>query len=179
MRCTTLKAAADRLPGLLAYYARMADAGARPTRPGPVDYYLEAGEPPGRWWGSGRDVLGLEGEVEGAELRTLLEGRHPVGGRPLGRAFGDRSARAFDATFSAPKSVSVLWALTPDPWIRAEVLAAHDAAVDAALGWFETMARSPVEGPTASTRSTPGGSAPPCSAITRREPLTRSFTPTP
>lgn len=33
--------------------------------------------------------------------------------------------------------MSVLWALTPDPWIRAEVLAAHDRAVDAALDWFE------------------------------------------
>ncbi len=33
--------------------------------------------------------------------------------------------------------MSVLWALTPDPWVRAEVLAAHDTAVDAALGWFE------------------------------------------
>ncbi len=33
--------------------------------------------------------------------------------------------------------MSVLWALTPDAWIRAEVLAAHDAAVEAALGWLE------------------------------------------
>jgi len=55
----------------------------------------------------------------------------------LGRRFGDKSARGFDATFSAPKSVSVLWALSPDPWVRAEVLAAHDAAVDAAMGWFQ------------------------------------------
>jgi hypothetical protein len=55
----------------------------------------------------------------------------------LGRRFGDSSARGFDATFSAPKSVSALWGLTPDPFVRAEVLAAHDAAVDAALGWFE------------------------------------------
>ncbi len=31
----------------------------------------------------------------------------------------------------------MLWALTPDRWVRAEVLAAHDTAVDAALGWFE------------------------------------------
>jgi FAD/FMN-containing dehydrogenase len=31
----------------------------------------------------------------------------------------------------------VLWALSPDSFVRAEVLAAHDAAVTAALGWFE------------------------------------------
>ena len=33
--------------------------------------------------------------------------------------------------------MSVLWALSPDPWVRAEVLAAHDSAVDAALGFLE------------------------------------------
>ncbi len=31
----------------------------------------------------------------------------------------------------------MLWALTPDPFVRAEVLAAHDIAVVAALDWFE------------------------------------------
>jgi conjugative relaxase-like TrwC/TraI family protein len=33
--------------------------------------------------------------------------------------------------------VSVLWGLTEDPWVRAEVAAAQDAAVDAALAWVE------------------------------------------
>jgi conjugative relaxase-like TrwC/TraI family protein len=102
-----------------------------------VDYYLDPDERPGRWCGSGTPALGLDGEVTLNELRALLDGRHPVTGAKLGRGFGDASARGFDATFSAPKSVSALWALTPDRWVRAEVLAAHDAAVDAALGWFE------------------------------------------
>ena len=50
-------------------------------------------------------------------------------------AFGDKSARSFDATFSATKSASVLRALSPDSWVRAEVLAGHDAAVTGALEW--------------------------------------------
>jgi conjugative relaxase-like TrwC/TraI family protein len=139
MRCTTLKAAGGRVEGLLAYYAGLAEDRVRPCRNGrgPVDYYLDPDEPAGRWWGSGRHALGLGGEVEGEELRALLEGRHPGTGAKLGRGFGASSARGFDATFSAPKSVSVLWALTPDAWVRAEVLAAHDTAVDAALGWLE------------------------------------------
>lgn len=138
MRVTTLKASADRLQGLLEYYAGLAEDQDRsgPGR-GPVDYYLDPDEPPGRWWSQGRHALGLDGTVTGEDLRSLLEGRHPGSGVRLGRGFGDKSARGFDATFSAPKSVSVLWALTPDAWVRAEVLAAHDAAVDAALGWFE------------------------------------------
>lgn len=138
MRVTTLKASAERLGGLLSYYAGLAEDRQRPgPGRGPVDYYLDPDEPPGRWWGKGRDALGLDGSVTGADLRSVLEGRHPRSGDWLGRRFGDKSARGFDATFSAPKSVSVLWALTPDPWVRAEVLAAHDSAVDAALGWFE------------------------------------------
>ena len=139
MRVKTLKAGADRLDGLLAYYAGLAEDRERPGRParGPVDYYLDPDEPPGRWWGSGCAALGLAGEVDGGQLRALLDARHPTTGTRLGRGFGASSARGFDATFSAPKSVSVLWALTSDPWVRAEVLAAQDAAVDAALAWFE------------------------------------------
>lgn len=120
------------------YYAGLAEDREQsgPGR-GPVDYYLDPDEPPGRWRGGGRHALGLEGNVESAELRSLLEGAHPETGARLGRRFGDWSARGFDATFSAPKSVSVLWAVSPDPFVRAEVLASHDAAVDAALAWFE------------------------------------------
>jgi hypothetical protein len=46
--------------------------------------------------------------VNGSDLRALLEAEDPRSGERLGRRFGDSSARAFDATFSAPKSVSVL-----------------------------------------------------------------------
>ncbi|MGH9290206.1 MAG: MobF family relaxase [Acidimicrobiales bacterium] len=139
MRAVTLKAASDAVAHLIGYYAGLAryqlrrDGVAR----GPVDYYLDPAEPPGSWWGSGCAAVGLEGEVLPEQLQALLEGRHPVTGHRLGRRFGDRSARGFDATFSAAKSVSVLWALSHDPWVRAEVTAAHDAAVDAALGWLE------------------------------------------
>jgi conjugative relaxase-like TrwC/TraI family protein len=139
MRAVTLKAAGDGVARLIGYYAGLArdhqrrDGVAR----GPVDYYLDPAEPPGRWCGSGCEAVSLEGEVLPEELQALLEGRHPGTGAALGRRFGDRSARGFDATFSATKSVSVLWALSADPWVRAEVTAAHDAAVEAALRWLE------------------------------------------
>ncbi len=51
MRVTTLKATAEKLPVLLAYYAGLAEDRERPGRGrGPVDYYLDPDEPPGRWW---------------------------------------------------------------------------------------------------------------------------------
>jgi hypothetical protein len=82
----TLKAAGDRLALLIGYYEGLAqdqvrrDGAAR----GPVDYYLDPGEPPGRWWGSGWAAVGLDGEVLPEQLQALLEGRHPATGATLG-----------------------------------------------------------------------------------------------
>jgi hypothetical protein len=45
----------------------------------------------------------------------------------------------FDLTFSAPKSVSVLWGLS-DPDVSRAVHRAHDAAVADALGYLERHA---------------------------------------
>ncbi len=137
LRVTTLKGAGTSAAQLIDYYAGLAeDQQRRDGRSrGPVDYYLDPDEPPGRWWGQGCEAVDLAGEVEADQLRHMLDARHPTTGGKLGRGFGAKSARGFDATFSATKSVSVLWALAPDPWVRAEVLAAHDTAVVAALDW--------------------------------------------
>ncbi len=139
MRVTTLKVGKAGLAALIDYYAGLADDQLRRdgASRGPVDYYLDPNEPPGRWWGQGCSAMDLAGEVHPEQLAALLHARHPGHGGRLGRGFGVKSARAFDATFSAPKSVSVLWALSVDPFVRAEVLAAHDAAVVAALDWLE------------------------------------------
>lgn len=138
MRVTTIKAGAHDVETMVAYYAGLAADQAKRDGAcrGPVDYYLAEDEPPGRWWGEGTAALGLGSEVAPEELEALLTARHPTSGGRLGRGFGLDSARAFDACFSAPKSVSVLWALAEDPFTRAEAAAAHDAAVEAALSFF-------------------------------------------
>jgi conjugative relaxase-like TrwC/TraI family protein len=42
------------------------------------DYYEEAGESAGRWWGAGLDSLGVSGRVTEEQMRALFgEGRHP------------------------------------------------------------------------------------------------------
>ena len=100
------------------------------------------GEVDGVWTGEQAEALGLSGSVGVESLELLLEGRDPVRGTRLGYPLTDRTlsdgrvvraVAGFDATFSAPKSVSVLWALTQDP----RLLAAHDAAVSAALAHVE------------------------------------------
>jgi conjugative relaxase-like TrwC/TraI family protein len=106
------------------------------------DYYLSAeGEPTeaqGVWHvlDETRERLGLEvGEAVRAEqLVALMEGRHPVSGEFIRRAGADgRRAGGIDLTFSAPKSVSAVWALG-SPEQRAGVELAHGRAVSRALG---------------------------------------------
>jgi conjugative relaxase-like TrwC/TraI family protein/excisionase family DNA binding protein len=139
MRATTLKPGGAGIAGLVTYYTGLAEDQLRRDgrSRGPIDYYLDPNEPPGRWRDEGCVAVGLSGEVRPEQLEAMIHGRHPGGGGSLGRGFGAKSARSFDATFSAPKSVSVLWALSPDIPVRTEVLLAHDAAVAAALDWLE------------------------------------------
>jgi conjugative relaxase-like TrwC/TraI family protein len=114
------------------------DAGAYYVE-GPGRYYLDGDEPPGRWLGRGAGALGLSGDVDDADFLTLMDGRNAVNGELLGTRHTDRTVRGFDVTCSAPKSVSVLYAIGDDH-NRKEVLDAHDAAVAAAFGWVEAHA---------------------------------------
>ena len=100
------------------------------------DYYLASGEAPGRWIGSGAERIGLVGQVEADALRSVVEGRDPASGAPL---TGWRKVKGFDLTLSAPKSVSLLWGLG-DERLAAEVVAAHDTAVAAAVQYLEDEA---------------------------------------
>ena len=104
-------------------------------------YYLDGDEPPGRWWGLAIERLGLNGEIAADSFHAVIDGKHPITGADLGRRFGDGSVRGFDATFSAPKSVSVLFGLG-DETIRDQVVEAHDASVNAVLGWIQQHAHT-------------------------------------
>ena len=105
---------------------------------GAEEYYLGAGEVPGRWVGAGSAQLGLEGEVTGTALRRVLDG-HDKSGRPLLAGQAAKRMPGFDCTFNAPKSVSLMFALGSDE-VRRQVRSAHDSAVDAALAVLEAEA---------------------------------------
>jgi conjugative relaxase-like TrwC/TraI family protein len=117
------------------YYSRTVAGGA-------CEYYAEQGDAPGRWHGSGLGQLGLTAgaRVEERELEALF-GRalSPTTGAALGSAWRADAVTGFDLTFSAPKSVSTLWALD-DAGTMAAIDAAHGAAVRAALGFLEAHA---------------------------------------
>ncbi len=100
---------------------------------GVEDYYLGGPEAAGRWIGRGARALALEGRVNDAEFEAVLGGTAPATGEPLRR---HGSVAGFDVTFSAPKSVSILFGVG-DPTIQGAVRSAHDRAVAAAFDYFE------------------------------------------
>ncbi|MDJ0771314.1 MAG: MobF family relaxase [Ilumatobacter sp.] len=112
-----------------------------------LDEYLTKarGEPPGRWMGRGAALLGRYDEVDSWDFQRILEGHHPRTGERLGGEFTTRyrkdgkavsSVIGFDPTFSAPKSLSVWWALTGDEGLAE----CHDVAVAAAMDAIERRA---------------------------------------
>jgi conjugative relaxase-like TrwC/TraI family protein len=118
-------------------YAEYLDGRSKPDELG--DYYLKDGErveAPGRWV-SGAGAVGADPglPVRGEQLRELMAVRRPDTGEQL-RAVGagGEAVAAIDATFSAPKSVSAVWALAA-PGLREQIEGAHELAVDRALAY--------------------------------------------
>lgn len=107
------------------------------------DYYLQGGEPAGIWLGDGASLIGLTGEVKSDQLYNLFDGLSPEGARSLvqlQRHDGKAQHRpGWDLTFSAPKSVSVLWSQAPEDK-RQAIQDAHFAAVKVALDYLQESA---------------------------------------
>ena len=103
------------------------------------DYYVGSGEAPGVWQGRLAADLGLAGVVDADDLRALLIGDEPGTGVPLLKGHRGRTVTAFDLTFSAPKSVSLLWTFA-GPEVAAVASIAHVEAVAVALEFMERRA---------------------------------------
>jgi len=113
-------------------------------------YYEATGNPPGRWFGEGLARLGDAGRhlrpgdvvTEEAMTAVFRDGVDPLTNDALGRPYprfddGKRHAVVgYNLTFTAPKSVSVLWALADDA-TRATVYDAHRAALASSLEFVE------------------------------------------
>lgn len=109
----------------VAYYKHMAQD----------EYYTGDREADGEWSGRGAERLALEGAVTKAEFEAALSGRDPRTGERLNQ-IGRTHAPGWDMTYSAPKSVSVMWALS-SPAERARIEQAHRQAVTAATCHLE------------------------------------------
>ena len=100
-----------------------------------TDYFIKGQEPPGVWLGRGAEKLELTGIVKEAELKNVFRGFSPDGKTPLVQNAGKMDGKlsrdpGWDLTFSAPKSVSIVWAVSGEQ-MRAQVEQAHFEAIRA------------------------------------------------
>ncbi|WP_354227217.1 MobF family relaxase [Arthrobacter bambusae] len=124
-----------------------------PTPPDTISYYMKTGTPQGRWLGNGLDGIAMEAgdKVTESDARAIFQDAvHPVSKEPLGRPHEQQpinqrlsnhsatkhAVAGFDLTFSVPKSVSTLWALSPRN-LQEQILQTHHEAVEATLVWME------------------------------------------
>jgi conjugative relaxase-like TrwC/TraI family protein len=111
------------------------------------NYYSERGEVNGNWSGRLAEEWGLKGEVTSEQYARLVAGQDPNTGEQLIRFVPSREAvnnygeeittsehrAGWDATFSAPKSVSLAALVGDDERVRV----AHRESVEKALEVFE------------------------------------------
>jgi conjugative relaxase-like TrwC/TraI family protein len=139
----------------IAYYndtaneAKQAAMDRQSANGGLAEYYSEGETRVPTWLVVGdKQLIGratglTEAQLEGGDADTeaarvwLDDGRAPSG--VTGREFSDKSVHGFDLTFAAPKSVSLIRALTDD--VAEKVLAtAHTKAVHAAMQYLHEHA---------------------------------------
>jgi conjugative relaxase-like TrwC/TraI family protein len=99
------------------------------------DYYSEGQEVAGKWHGKAAELLGLAGGVTPDAFALLVENRHPGTGERLTARTKTGRVVGYDLNFHAPKSLSILYALTGDD----EILKAFRSAVAETMGEIEAQ----------------------------------------
>lgn len=99
---------------------------------GAEDYYAESGRTGGRWIGAGAQALNLQDQINEQAFDRLAAGLHPDKDQPLVQRAGEHHRPGWDLTFSAPKSVSVVWGIAESEQ-REAIERAHTHAVEQTL----------------------------------------------
>src|ERR1700728_667408 len=107
---------------------------------GTADYYSEGQEIVGSWGGLGASRLGLEGTVDKFSFERLCDNLDPRTGKPLTVRTRSERTVGYDFTFSVPKSVSLLYAMSGDEGI----MDAFRGAVDETMREIETEMKTRV-----------------------------------
>src|SRR5947209_1629902 len=105
-----------------------------------ADYYSEGQEIVGCWGGKGASRLGLEGTVDKQSFERLCDNLDPRTGKPLTVRTRSERTVGYDFTFSVPKSVSLLYAMSGDQGI----LDAFRASVDETMREMEAEMKTRV-----------------------------------
>ncbi|MFK8034415.1 MAG: MobF family relaxase [Hyphomicrobiales bacterium] len=97
------------------------------------DYYSQDKMITGQWHGKVAEQLGLYGDVVGDDFEKLLGNINPQTGKRLTARNSKNRRPMYDFTFNAPKSVSLVHAITGD----GDILKAHQRAVLAVMAEVE------------------------------------------
>src|SRR5690242_11705027 len=120
------------------------------------NYYTKGDQIRGEWHGKLAEQWGLRGTVSEEHFQRLAEGQHPITGEQLvrhkaareyvndqGQKIRTMEHRAgWDATFSAPKTVSLTALVGGDERVRE----AHEASVNTALNELENYVQARIGG---------------------------------
>ena len=112
------------------------------------DYYLKVDGGPElrlQWKGSLAQELGLSGKVDRETWEKALHGHFPKGIEIAGGTFADENGEkqkrsGTDFVIEAPKTLSMLFAGTTDPELRAKILGIQEDVMDMAVGLLEEQA---------------------------------------
>ena len=108
-------------------------------------YYTKEGDS-GSWYGKGAEELGLVGKINPKDLEKIAMGQDQDGNQLIElkksdlNEDGERKRAGQDLTFSAPKSVSVLYEMAKahgDEKLANEIVKAHKDAVKTTLNFVE------------------------------------------
>src|SRR5208282_117650 len=105
-----------------------------------ADYYSEGQELIGSWGGQGASRLGLSGTVDKFSFERLCDNLNPQTGEPLTVRTRSERTVGYDFTFSVPKSVSLLYAMSGDQ----DIMEAFRGAVDETMREIEAEMKTRV-----------------------------------